>query len=202
MKSKAGEGTRDWNSMLRWLFGSRANQEIVERLHDTVMQAARHPLIYTKGGVPDTLEGRFDCVTLHMVLVLRRLKALPPPASDLASDLVDRLFAGFDQALREIGVGDVTIPKRMKTMASAFAGRAKAYEQAFLNGDTDLFEVLARNLVSKPLDEGQKRFWQLYLASCSHHLDTLDFASLTIPVTLFPAPESVAGDQILSGDRV
>ena len=191
--------------MLRWLFGSRANQKIVERLHTAVMLAARHPLLYVEGGVPDTLEGRFDCLTLHIVLVLRRLKALPPPdhdlAQDLAGDLVDRLFAGFDQALREIGVGDVTIPKRMKTMASAFAGRAKAYEQAFLGGSQDLSEVLTRNLVAKPLDETQMRFWAGYLAACSDRLDAFDFASLTTAATVFPEPESVSGDQSQSGVR-
>jgi cytochrome b pre-mRNA-processing protein 3 len=188
--------------MLGWLFGSRANQKIVEELHLRVMQASRHPLLFVDGGVPDTLEGRFDCLTLHIVLVLRRLKALPPPAQDLAGDLVDRLFAGFDQALREIGVGDVTIPKRMKTMAAAFAGRAKAYERAFLGGSEDLAEVLARNLVTKPLDPDQLRFWTGYLAASTAFLGGLDFASLTTAARLFPDPESVSGDQSQSGGRV
>ena len=192
--------------MLRWLFGSRANQEIVERLHRAVMQAARHPQLFVEGGVPDTLEGRFDCLILHIVLVLRRLKALPTlsqeSANDLAADLVDRLFAGFDQALREIGVGDVTIPKRMKTMASAFAGRAKAYEQAFLGNQEALGEVLARNLVTKPLDAAQMRFWSHYIAACSDRLDMFDFAGLTSAATVFPEPEAVSGDQSQSGNRL
>ena len=188
--------------MLRWLFGSRANEKIVERLYMAVMQGARHPLLFVEGGVPDTLEGRFDCLTLHIVLVLRRLKDLPPPAQDLAADLVDRLFLGFDQALREIGVGDVTIPKRMKTMASAFAGRAKAYEQAFLGGSADLAEVLARNLVTQPLSEAQRRFWTGYLSASSNRLEMLDFASLTSTATLFPEPESGSGGQGQSGVRL
>lgn len=188
--------------MLGWLFGSRANQKIVDALHQRVMQSSRHPLLFVEGGVPDTLEGRFDCLTLHIVLVLRRLKALPPPAQDLAGDLVDRLFAGFDQALREIGVGDVTIPKRMKTMAAAFAGRAKAYERAFLEGQEALAEVLARNLVTKPLDPDQLHFWTAYLSASTIFLDGLDFASLTTAARLFPDPESVSGQHIHIGDRV
>lgn len=187
--------------MLQWLFGARANQDIVERVYGAVMQAARQPLLFTQGGVPDTLEGRFDCLTLHVVLVLRRLKALPPPAQDLAGDLVDRLFAGFDQALREMGVGDVTIPKRMKTMAAAFAGRAKAYEQGFLDGEAEFSAVLARNLVARPLDEGEQRFWLTYVEAATRHLDSLDFASLTSAVSLFPQPESVPDCPIGSGER-
>ena len=187
--------------MLQWLFGRRANQDIVERVYGAVMQAARQPLFYTQGGVPDTLEGRFDCLTLHTVLVLKRLQALPAPAQDLAGDLVDRLFAGFDQALRELGVGDVTIPKRMKTMAAAFAGRAKAYEQAFAAGEAELAAVLARNLLAGPLSDSQQRFWFTYLASATRALDGFDFASLTSADTVFPQPESVPDCPIGSGER-
>jgi cytochrome b pre-mRNA-processing protein 3 len=187
--------------MLQWLFGSRANQDIVERLYAAVMQAARHPLLFTQGGVPDTLEGRFDCLTLHIVLVLRRLKALPQPAQDLAGDLVDRLFLGFDQALREMGVGDVTIPKRMKTMAAAFAGRAKAYEQGFLGGEAEFSAALSRNLVSRPLSEREQGFWAAYIDVATHHLESLDFASLTSADTLFPQPESLPDCPKESGDR-
>jgi cytochrome b pre-mRNA-processing protein 3 len=188
--------------MLQWLFGARANQDIVERLYQAVMRAARHPLLFTQGGVPDTLEGRFDCLTLHIVLVLRRLKALPPPAQDLAGDLVDRLFAGFDQALRELGVGDVTIPKRMKTMASAFAGRAKAYEQGLLDGEPEFSLVLGRNLLGKPLDASQQRFWADYVSASIHHLDGFDFARLTSADTLFPQPESLPDCPNGSGERL
>ena len=191
--------------MLGWLLGRRRNQAVVDALYDRLMQAARHPVLYLEGGVPDTLEGRFDCLTLHCVLILRRLKDLPPPAADLARDLVDRLFAGFDQALREVGVGDVTIPKRMKTMASAFAGRAKAYEQAFSQGDAAFQDVLARNLLGGPLDPQRQQFWVSYLAASQTVLQSHDFESLVGPARLFPEPESHMSSLVSScspsGDR-
>lgn len=136
--------------MIFGLFGARRkNAAIVDGLHEAVVEAARRPAFYTDFGVPDTLEGRFDCVTLHATLVVRRLRALPDPASDLAQDLVDALFLNFDRALREIGVGDLTVPKRMKTMASAFLGRAKAYEAALAADDATLAETLARNVLGR-----------------------------------------------------
>ena len=73
-------------------------------------------------------------------------------------------------------------------MAAAFAGRAKAYEQAFLDEETVFFEVLARNLLAHPLDEGQRRFWSGYLGACVTHLDGLDLAAVTSAQSLFPPP--------------
>jgi cytochrome b pre-mRNA-processing protein 3 len=113
------------------LFGRRnRNAEIVERLYGVVADAARRPAFFGSLGVPDTVEGRFEMVTLHAHLAVRRLRALPAPGPDLGQDLVDAVFAHFDAALRELGVGDISVPKKMKTMASAFLGRARAYEEA------------------------------------------------------------------------
>jgi cytochrome b pre-mRNA-processing protein 3 len=117
--------------MVFGLFGRRnRNAEIVERLYLAVADAARNPAFFRDLGVPDTVEGRFEMVTLHAHLAVRRLRALPAPGPDLGQDLVDAVFAHFDAALRELGVGDISVPKKMKTMASAFLGRAKAYEDA------------------------------------------------------------------------
>ncbi len=136
--------------MIFGLFGARRkNAAVVDGLHEAVVEAARRPVFYAELGVPDTLEGRFDCVALHATLVVRRLRALPDPASDLAQDFVDALFMNFDRALREIGVGDLAVPKRMKTMASAFLGRAKAYEAALAADDATLAEALARNVLGR-----------------------------------------------------
>ncbi|MFO1148936.1 MAG: ubiquinol-cytochrome C chaperone family protein [Alsobacter sp.] len=117
--------------MVFGLFGRRnRNAEIVERLYVAVADAARRPGFFAELGAPDTVEGRFEMVTLHAHLAVRRLRALPAPGPDLGQDLVDAVFAHFDAALRELGVGDISVPKKMKTMASAFLGRAKAYEEA------------------------------------------------------------------------
>jgi len=130
------------------LFGRRRkNRDVIERLYKAVVEQSRSVTFYQTIGVPDTLEGRFELLTLHMTLVSRRLKALPSPGPDMSQDLVDLTFAQFEAALREIGVGDISIPKRMKVMASAYLGRASAYDEALRKNDSGLLaEALARNL--------------------------------------------------------
>ena len=85
--------------------------------------------------MPDTPEGRFECLTLHLVLVLRQLRRLPPPAADVAQDLVDAFFRQLDASLREMGVGDMGVPKRMKKLAQAYFSRAAFYDRALDSGD-------------------------------------------------------------------
>ncbi len=86
------------------------------------------PALYLALGVPDTVEGRFEALCLHVVLVLRHLRRLPAPAADIAQDLVNSVFAQLDSSLRELGVGDMGVSKRMKKLAQAFYGRAAAYD--------------------------------------------------------------------------
>ena len=102
------------------LFRSDPRRKVIEALYRHIAAAARRPALYTHLGIPDTLEGRFEALTLHALLVLRRLRRLPPPADDVAQDLVNHLFREFDYALREMGVGDTRVPKRMQTLGEAF----------------------------------------------------------------------------------
>ena len=104
--------------MILNLFRRSASEAIVERLYEQIVAAARRPAFFMAPvGVADTWDGRFEVLALHVFLVLRRLSALPPPAPDLAQDLTNRMFRGFDEALRETGVGDLTVPKRMQRLA-------------------------------------------------------------------------------------
>ena len=130
------------------LFGRRRkNREVIERLYTAIVEQSRATVFYETIGVPDTLEGRFELLTLHMTLVTRRLKAMASPGPDISQDLVDLTFAQCEAALREMGVGDISIPKRMKVMASAYLGRASAYDEALRLGDRGLLsDSLGRNL--------------------------------------------------------
>jgi cytochrome b pre-mRNA-processing protein 3 len=133
------------------LFRRRANRRLIDRLHGGIVAAARQPEFYISYGVADTFEGRFEMVTLHTALVLRRLRHAEMPGPDLAQDLVDRAFASFDTALREAGIGDLSVPKRMKKLAEAFFGRATAYDEALADaGDDLLVQALARNVFGAP----------------------------------------------------
>jgi cytochrome b pre-mRNA-processing protein 3 len=130
-----------------WPFVRRNRLAPVEGLHDSTAALARERILFTDFGVIDNLEGRFELVALHMALVLRRLSQLPPPAHEMAQDLIDLTFRRFDEALREIGVGDLSVPKRMKTLAKAFYGRAATYDAALGDGDRrELAEALRRNV--------------------------------------------------------
>src|SRR6202042_1273633 len=95
---------------------------------------ARSPEFYSVLGVPDTVDGRFDLLVLHVALVMRKLG----PEADIKQQLFDLMFADMDQSLREMGVGDMSIGKRIKPMIAAFYGRAQAYERALVEGDEEL----------------------------------------------------------------
>ena len=138
--------------MVFGLFSRSKPVPSVELVYGDIVAAARLPRLYSAMGAPDTVMGRFDTLALHLVLVLRRLHALPPPAESLAQELVDRFFADLDSALREIGIGDVSVPKKIKKLGQAFYGRAEAYEKALAeDAPADALEqALARNILDRP----------------------------------------------------
>ena len=133
-------------------------------LYDAIVAAARQPALYLGLGVADTVEGRFEMLVLHMALAMGRLNGLPigegdaPPApagtparSPLAQALVDRFFLELDRAIREMGIGDVAVPKRMKKLAGAYNGRLIAYISALAQADeAALTAALARNVWPSP----------------------------------------------------
>ncbi|WP_336488510.1 ubiquinol-cytochrome C chaperone family protein [Methylobacterium nigriterrae] len=134
----------------RFLRRGDSRRRAIETLHLRINEASRRPPLYTQLGVPDTVEGRFECLTLHVILALRRLNRLPPPAADVAQDLVNSVFLQLDASLRELGVGDFGVPKRMKKLGAAFYGRAGHYDAALDAGDAGaLAAALARNVLGR-----------------------------------------------------
>jgi len=117
-------------------------------LYRQIVGQARQPAFYRDHAVPDTLDGRFDMIVLHAFLVLRRLKRIAgAEAQKVSQDLFDLLFADMDSNLREIGVGDLGVGKRVKKMAQAFYGRVEAYEAGLAASDPAVLEqALTRNL--------------------------------------------------------
>jgi cytochrome b pre-mRNA-processing protein 3 len=115
-------------------------------LYGRIVAAARQPAFYRELGVPDSIDGRFEMIALHLFLVLHRLKqAGEPAAAALAQALFDMAFADMDASLREMGAGDLGVGRRVKQMATGFYGRAAAYEEG-LAGAAGLEEALRRNL--------------------------------------------------------
>ena len=114
-----------------------------QTLYGAIVAAARQRQPYQVWGVPDTVDGRFEMLVLHMYLVLERL---PTDAETLRQSLTDLFFADMDRSLREMGVGDLSVGKKVRKMAEAFYGRATAYTEASASGVDDLASALARNV--------------------------------------------------------
>jgi cytochrome b pre-mRNA-processing protein 3 len=130
------------------LFTRKPHERAGFSLYGAAVGAARNPLFFAELGVPDTLDGRFDLVSLHTGLLVMRIARDPDPrAKDLAQAVFDAMFADMDLNLREMGVGDLSVGKRVKRMWEAFHGRAQAYETALAAGDASaLAAALARNV--------------------------------------------------------
>lgn len=124
--------------------GARARSAAA--LYAKAVAQARDPAFYTALAVPDTLEGRFELIVLHVHLLCRRLGRSGPHGADMAQALFDAMFRDMDRNLRELGVGDPSMPRRIKAMIEAYYGRIKAYETALGSGGEALVQAIARNV--------------------------------------------------------
>ena len=131
----------------------RRERETAQRLYDRVVGWARSPFLYAIGGVPDTVDGRFEMVVLHTYFVVGRLMAGDEGARKIAQLLFDTMITDMDRSLREMGVGDLSVGRKVKAMAEAYYGRSKAYDAALVSGDEDLAEALLRNVFGTVLPE-------------------------------------------------
>ena len=121
-----------------------------ENLYGAIMAQARLPIYYQRLGVPDTLEGRFSVLTIHLFAVFRRLKDAGPEGALVAQDLSNRFVADMDTVLREIGVGDLSVPKKVRKLVASGATLIEDYDRAANESDDALETEIAANL---PLDE-------------------------------------------------
>jgi cytochrome b pre-mRNA-processing protein 3 len=117
------------------MFKPRPARLAGEALYEAATRQARHPDFYRALGVPDSPEGRFELYSLHVVLLLHRLKGEGGAAGEAAQALFDAYVSALDNALREMGVGDLSVAKKMRKLGEAFYGRAKAYDAVLAAGD-------------------------------------------------------------------
>ena len=119
-------------------------------LYASAVAQSRTPALYAAMGAPDTVEGRFELLSLHVILLIDRLKGEGGGPDGISQALFDIYVSNLDGALREMGVGDLAVGKRMKELGGAFYGRAKAYTAALraLPDQADLREVIARTLLA------------------------------------------------------
>ncbi|MFC0282981.1 ubiquinol-cytochrome C chaperone family protein [Camelimonas abortus] len=156
----------------------------VDHLYRRVAAAARQPDLYESYGVPDTTQGRLEALELHAILAMRRLRDLPPPADAIGQAFVDTVFEQVEHALREIGMGDTTVPKRMKLIARGFYGRALTYGAALDAGDAvTLAAALGRNVLN---GDGPAPQLARYAMAAEAHLAGLSLAQIA------PQPDAAA----------
>jgi len=137
--------------MILGLFRRKKHDETIGTLYGAIVAQARNPLFYSAHGVPDTVQGRFEMVVLHAFLMLHRLKEESEERRELGQELFDLLFLDFDRALRELGVADTKVPKKIRQMGEAFYGRVQAYDEGLASDDERaLRDALARNVLADP----------------------------------------------------
>src|SRR5687768_16400788 len=133
--------------MMRYLKNRKERKTRAAVLYDRLSAQARQPAFYSAMGVPDTLDGRFELLLLHAALVWRRLSGEGRDGAILAQDLFDTMFRDIHHALRLLGIGDLSVPRHIKRMMTAYKGRALSYDQALRESDAvALAGALRRNL--------------------------------------------------------
>ena len=170
----------------------KANHALVERQYAEITRAARSPVFYEAMGVPDTVMGRFEMIAIHLILYLRRTGPAGAATKGLAQDIVDAFFEDVDHSIRELGIGDTSVPKRMKKLARMFYGRVKSYGDALDTDDqTALVEALKRNIHPEHTDTAppvQALYdWMIHTA---RRLEDVPEETLAAGQLTFPAVET------------
>jgi cytochrome b pre-mRNA-processing protein 3 len=173
--------------MIASLFKRDPIKARADTLYLRVSEAARSPALFINFGVPDTVEGRFEALALHVFLVARRLDRLGAEGAALAQAFIDRFFLDLDGAVRAIGIGDLSVGKKVKAFARAFYGRVEAYSAALsADAPAELEEALKRNLLGGQAEAAAHApVLARYVRQSAHDLDELSL-DMFESAALFP----------------
>jgi cytochrome b pre-mRNA-processing protein 3 len=174
-------------------FRSRPSDRTIRDLYGTIVAQARSAVFYSTYEVPDTVQGRFDLIVLHLVLFLARIGPDDGARRGIGQKLFDVFCSDLDGNLREMGVGDLAVPKRMKRFGEAFYGRQNAYLAAFAAADErELEKALARNIF--PGADGDRGAARLahYARAALRQFEAQEDAALLRGEVAFPNPEAIA----------
>lgn len=182
--------------MFKRLFDRENSDTLVDGIYGQIVAAARQPKLYADWDVPDTPLGRYEMIALHLFLFLHRVRGVKGPVAALAQDLTDRLFAELDHSIRELGVGDLGVPKRMKKLARMFYGRAASYGEALDRRDrAALTAALARNVRPDLAEWPQARELAVYVEAAHLRLAEQDLAGFLAGTLAFPAAGEMAPEE-------
>lgn len=158
----------------------------IEAIYGMIVAQAREPAYYASFHVADTVNGRLDMLILHLWLVLRRLRSVQG-GDQLAQAVFDHFCADMDDNLREMGVGDLTVPKRMQAFGEAFYGRSTAYDLAFEAGEQELSQALMRNVLNGSFPESAGAL-ATYVRTVSADLAAVEDKTFCAGSWTFPKP--------------
>lgn len=187
--------------MILNLFRRTAREDTVAVLYGAIVAQARQPAFYRLYGIVDTANGRLEMIILHTILVLVRLEgeggSVRPSVRPLGQALFDHFCSDMDANLREMAVGDMAVPRKMKAIAEAFYGRKRAYEAALAAPDLDqLAAALVRNVhAGIAADNAGAERLAAYVREAVRRLAAIDGAALLRGHTEFPNPETITAPE-------
>jgi cytochrome b pre-mRNA-processing protein 3 len=167
--------------MFQHLFGRKRqiSEAVTEAAYAAIVAAARQKHLYAGLMIPDTPLGRFESLSAHLVLFLRRTKDAAAPLPALAQEIVDMFITDMDHSLRELGIGDAGVPKRMKKLSKMFYGRAEFYGKALDKSDAaELTAALRRNIRPDNAEWPEAASLALYLTLAEDALKKVDDAAI------------------------
>jgi cytochrome b pre-mRNA-processing protein 3 len=173
------------------LFSRATRPDTISTLYGMIVAQARMPCFYRDYAVADTVNGRFDLIVLHLALVLERIAA-EPGLRALGQGLFDRFWQDMDHNLREMGIGDLSVPKKMRALGEAYYGRTQAYRAALAEtSDGALIAALARNIDGGAKDDAASRL-AAYMRLTVRVLAAQPAERLAAGAVHFPDPVMVA----------
>ncbi|MCM2473891.1 ubiquinol-cytochrome C chaperone [Rhizobium sp. CG5] len=175
--------------MLFGLFRQKKhNRIIVDRQYAALTALGRDPYFYTDLAVPDTVMGRLEMLSIVMILYFRRTRSAGQSGREVAQEIVDAFFQDIDYSIRELGVGDQTVPKRMKKLAGMFYGRLESYSAALdLKDGPALAAALRRNIHPEQAEAPEMADLADWVLGADQELDGVSdeaFATGTVQMTV------------------
>jgi cytochrome b pre-mRNA-processing protein 3 len=173
-------------------FRRSAENRTINALYGTIVAQARSSAFYAAYGVPDTIQGRFDLIVLHLVLLLDRLAREDDAGRGLGQGLFDMFCRDLDDNLREMGVGDLAVSKQMRRFGEAFYGRQAVYIAALAAADErELEKALARNIFQGATHTEAARLAR-YARAAVKDLNAQEASTLMHGKLVFSKPEAIA----------
>lgn len=172
------------------LFQRTRGADKIGSLYGAIVAQARQPAFYAEYGVPDTMDGRFDMIVLHVALFFRRVRGEADSVRELGQGVFDRFCADMEHNFRELGLSDVAIPKEMRRVGEAYYGRAAAYDRALAAEEASLVEALARNVFAGAGNADTVRL-AAYVRAAADALARQDSAAIMDGAVAFPDPAAI-----------